>query len=79
MTKVVSFENLIKMSKKLKLMNLFLFNDDQRELFKYCQAPYKIKDSKAVQDFQNKNKIDNPNQVEFKMLKFLKDEFEKII
>jgi hypothetical protein len=79
MNKVVSYENLIKMSKKLKLIKLFLFNDDQRDLFNYCQTPYKIKDNKSIQDFENKYKIENPNQVEYKMFKYLKDEFEKII
>jgi hypothetical protein len=78
MKKVVSYENLIKLSKKIKLMKLFLLNDDQKELFEYCQTPYKIKDSKVIQDFQNKCKLDNQNQIDYKMLKYLKNELEKI-
>jgi hypothetical protein len=79
MTKVVSYENLIKLSKKMKLMKLFLFNDDQRELFKYCETPYKIKDSKPIHDLENKLKLENQNQVDYKMLRYLKDEVKKII
>jgi hypothetical protein len=67
------------LSKKIKLIKLFLFDDDQRELFKYCLKPYKIKDGKAIQHYENKYLIENHNQVENKMLKFLKDEFGKII
>ncbi len=74
MTKVVSYENLIELSKKTKLIKLFLLNDHQRELFKYCQTPYKIKDSKSIQDLENKLKLENKNQVDYKMLNYLKDE-----
>jgi hypothetical protein len=79
MVKIVSYENLIKLSKKMILIKLFLLEDCQRELFKYCETPYKIKDEKAIQDYENKNINQNQNQVEHKMLKYLKDEFEKII
>jgi hypothetical protein len=77
MTKVVSYENLIKLSKKMKLMKLFLLNDDQRELFKNCQTPLKINDSKPIQDLENNFKIQNQDQVECNMLKYLKVEVEK--
>jgi hypothetical protein len=77
MKKVVSFENFIKISKKLKLMKLFLLNDDQKELFEYCQTPYKIKDSKVIQDFQNECQLENQSQINYKMLKYLKNLFEK--
>jgi hypothetical protein len=79
MKKVVSYENLIKLSKKMKLMKLFLLNDDQREMFRYCETPLKINDRKPIQDLDNNLKIENDNQVDSKMLKYLKVEVEKIL
>ncbi len=77
MNKVVSYENLIKLSKKIKLMKLFLLNDDQRELFRYCQEPLKINHSKSIQDLENNLKIVNHDLADCNMLKYLKVDVEK--
>jgi hypothetical protein len=52
MDKVVSFENIVKLTKSMKVIKVLLFEDYQRKVLKCCEFP-KSKDTNSEHDFKS--------------------------
>ena len=62
MTKIISFENIIKLTKSHKLVKLLLFDEYQRNMFKICPVPRKnkiISIEQVIYNFINESKGNN--------------------
>ncbi len=73
MKTILSFENVVKLSKKVNLMNTFLFEDYQQSILKFCPVPRgKNKNISNIQTFLNHS--NSSNSTDQKILKFIEAE-----
>ena len=75
MINVLSFENIVKLTKTVKLMKLFLFEDYQRNIFKFCPIPLGKFKGANVETFFNQNNSCNP--IDVKISNFIDSEKER--
>jgi hypothetical protein len=72
MKNAISFESIIKVKKNQKLVNFLLFENYQRNIFKYCSIPQIKKPENIFNAFTNEIQIECINQIDSKILKSLK-------
>jgi hypothetical protein len=70
MRHILSFENIIKLTKKVKIMNTFLFQDYQNKFFKFCPAPKQLYNKKTNLSTLL-TKFDTENPIDQKILHFI--------
>ncbi len=76
MKTILSFENLVKLTKTVKLMNTFLFEEYQQNIFKFCPVPKgKKKNVSNLNLFLNQ--INSNNPTDMKILNFIESEKER--